>query len=177
MLEKGIKAPNFKLKDKDGNEVSLEDFLGKKVIVYFYPKDNTSGCTKEALNYKENYNKFIGENAVVIGISKDSQKSHEKFIEKYQLPFILLSDESLETIKAYDVWHEKKLYGKPYMGVVRTTYIIDEKGYIIDSDNKVNASTNAEDVLCTLKKLWIDKKIKFMLQKIYEMWYNSNVNL
>ena len=105
------------------------------------------------LNYKENYNKFIGENAVVIGISKDSQKSHEKFIEKYQLPFILLSDESLETIKAYDVWHEKKLYGKPYMGVVRTTYIIDEKGYIIDSDNKVNASTNAEDVLCTLKKL------------------------
>lgn len=153
MLTVGTKAPLFSLMDKDGNEISLQDFLGKKVILYFYPKDNTSGCTKEALNYKDNYEEFLKENAIVIGISKDSLKSHEKFSSKYELPFILLSDESLEVIKAYDVWHEKKLYGKPYMGVVRTTYIIDENGYIINSDDKVNASTNADDVLCTIRKL------------------------
>lgn len=150
MLQVGIKAPDFKLKDYREEEYSLSDFLGKKVVLYFYPKDNTSGCSKQAVGFKELYEKYQDKNVVIIGISKDSTKSHKKFIDKYELPFILLSDELLEVIKLYDVYHEKKLYGKPYMGVVRTTYVIDENGIIIDADDKVNAANNANDVYCKL---------------------------
>ena len=127
MLEKGIKAPDFTLPDKDGNMISLSDFLGKKVVLYFYPKDNTPGCTKQACAFAANFEKFKEIDAVVIGISKDSVSSHVKFAAKYDLPFILLSDAELSAIQGYDVWKEKKLYGKVSMGVVRTTYVIDEK--------------------------------------------------
>ena len=149
MLEIGKIAPDFLLKDMNGEEYSLKSFLGRKVVLYFYPKDNTSGCTKQALGFKENYEKFLSKGITVIGISKDSEKSHKNFIEKYQLPFLLLSDPELVAIKAYDVWHEKKLYGKPYMGVVRTTYVIDEKGIIVDANDKVKAESNANDLLCS----------------------------
>ena len=132
MLLSGSKAPDFILPNHEGKLYSLKDFLGKKVVLYFYPKDSTPGCTQQALGYKENYNKFIENDVVVIGISKDSIKSHKNFVQKNELPFILLSDPELETIKAYDVWQEKKLYGKVSMGVVRTTYIIDEDGMISD---------------------------------------------
>ena len=125
MLEVGVKAPNFKLQDKDGNEVSLSDFKNKKVVVYFYPRDNTPGCTKQACAFRDNYEEFQNKDVVVIGISKDSVKSHSNFAQKHELPFILLSDTELEAIQAYDVWQEKKLYGKVSMGVVRTTYIYD----------------------------------------------------
>ena len=147
MLETGIIAPEFILPDKDGNNVSLSDFLGKKVILYFYPKDNTPGCTKQACGFAANYSKFRELDAVVIGISKDSARSHQKFAEKYELPFIILSDTELEAIQAYDVWKEKKLYGKVSMGVVRTTYIIDENGIIEMVMPKVKPDTNAEDIL------------------------------
>lgn len=150
MLEIGKVAPDFLLKDMNGEEYSLKSFLGKKVVLYFYPKDSTSGCTKQALGFKENYDKFLSKGIVVIGISKDSEKSHKNFIEKYQLPFLLLSDPDLIAIKSYDVWHEKKLYGKPYMGVVRTTYVIDENGIIIDANDKVKAESNANDLICSL---------------------------
>lgn len=152
MLEVGSKAIEFQLPDSNNNLVKLDDFKGKRVVLYFYPKDNTSGCTQEALNYKDNYDEFINNNTVVIGISKDSSKSHFNFQTKYELPFILLSDESLSTIKAYDVWKEKKLYGKAYMGIKRTTYVIDENGTIIYADDKVVAKSDAEKVLCFLKK-------------------------
>ncbi len=152
MLLSGMKAPSFSLLDKDGKKHNLNDYLGKKIVLYFYPKDNTTGCTKQALGYKNNYSRFIEKDIIVIGISKDSVKSHKNFVEKYDLPFILLSDESLEVLKQYDVWHEKKLYGKTYMGVVRTTYIINEEGMIIYSDNKVKAESNALDVLKILNK-------------------------
>ncbi len=150
MLQIGMKAPDFKLLDKEGKEYTLNSFTNKKIVLYFYPKDNTPGCTLEALNYKDNYQAFLDNGYEVIGISKDSIKSHQKFACKYELPFILLSDESLEAIKAYDVWHEKKLYGKPYMGVVRTTYVIDENKQIIYADDKVNAKTDAQKVIDTL---------------------------
>lgn len=152
MLEVGSKAIEFQLPDSNNNLVKLDDFKGKRVVLYFYPKDNTSGCTQEALNYKENYDEFINNNTVIIGISKDSSKSHFNFQTKYELPFILLSDESLSAIKAYDVWKEKKLYGKTYMGIKRTTYVIDENGSIIYADDKVVAKSDAEKVLCFLKK-------------------------
>ena len=152
MLEVGSKATEFQLPDSNNNLVKLDDFKGKRVVLYFYPKDNTSGCTQEALNYKDNYDEFINNNTVVIGISKDSSKSHFNFQTKYELPFILLSDESLSTIEAYDVWKEKKLYGKAYMGIKRTTYVIDENGIIIYADDKVVAKSDAEKVLCFLKK-------------------------
>ena len=126
MLEAGVKAPEFKLQDKDGNLVSLSDFKNKKIVLYFYPRDNTPGCTKQACSFRDNYEEFKSKDVVVIGISKDSIKSHTNFAKKHDLPFILLSDPELEAIKAYDVWQEKKLYGKVSMGVVRTTYIIDE---------------------------------------------------
>ena len=150
MLKVGIKAPDFSLKDMNGKIYSLSDFLGQKVVLYFYPKDSTSGCTKQALGFKENYEKFLSKGIVVIGISKDSEKSHKNFIEKYELPFLLLSDPELIAIKGYDVWHEKKLYGKPYMGVVRTTYVIDENGIIVDANGKVKAESNANDLVCEL---------------------------
>lgn len=150
MLEVGTKAPLFSLPDKDGNIVNLEDFLGKKVIIYFYPKDNTPGCTKQANTYKEHYESFVQKDAIVIGISKDSVKSHLKFASKYELPFILLSDANLEVVNLYDVWKEKKLYGVTYMGVVRTTYLIDESGYIIRAEENVKPDKDALNMVCSL---------------------------
>ncbi len=151
MLEAGMKAPDFTLMDKDGNEISLSDFAGKKVILYFYPKDNTPGCTKQACAFAKSYDEFKSINAVVIGVSKDSVASHIKFAEKYELPFILLSDPELKAIEGYDVWKEKKLYGKVSMGVVRTTYVIDENGVIEKVMPKVKPDTNAQEILDYLK--------------------------
>ncbi len=150
MLEIGTKAPEFTLNDKDGNAVSLSDFLGKKVVLYFYPKDNTPGCTRQACAFAGLYDEFKNKNVEVIGISKDSEASHIKFAEKYNLPFILLADTSLEVIKAYGVWQEKKLYGKVSMGVVRATFVIDEKGNIERVMPKVKPDTNAEEILAAL---------------------------
>ena len=147
MLEAGMQAPAFTLADKDGRRVSLSDFLGKKVVLYFYPKDNTPGCTRQACAFAAAYSEFEQKNAVVIGISKDSVSSHEKFAEKYNLPFVLLSDPELQAIQAYGVWQEKKLYGKTSMGVVRTTFIIDEQCNIMKIMPKVKPDTNAADVL------------------------------
>ncbi|MBP3413668.1 MAG: thioredoxin-dependent thiol peroxidase [Clostridia bacterium] len=147
MLETGIKAPDFTLEDKDGNRVSLSDFLGKKVVLYFYPKDNTPGCTRQACAFAQSFDKFREKDVAVIGISKDNAASHRRFAEKYGLPFVILSDPELFAIKAYDVWQEKKLYGKVSMGVVRTTYIIDENGVIEKVMPKVKPDTNASDIL------------------------------
>ena len=147
MLKVGDVAPKFSLPDSYGNIVNLNDFLGKKVVLYFYPKDNTSGCTKQALAFKEN---FLSKGITVIGISKDSVKSHLKFVEKYELPFILLSNEELDVLKEYEVWGEKKLYGKAYMGILRTTYVINEEGLIEKVYEKVKPESNAEEVLCEL---------------------------
>ena len=147
MLLSGIKAPEFILPNENGELISLKDFLGKKIVLYFYPKTITPGCTQQALGYKDNYNKFKDKDIVVIGISKDSVKSHKNFKTKNDLPFILLSDENLDAISKYDVWHEKKMCGKAYMGVVRTTYIINEEGKIVYSDNQVKAKSNALDIL------------------------------
>ena len=152
MLEKGMKAPSFTLSDKDGNMISPADFAGRKIILYFYPKDNTPGCTRQACAFAANFEKFKETDAVVIGISKDSAASHRKFAEKYNLPFILLSDPDLQAIQAYDVWQEKKLYGKVSMGVVRTTYIIDENGVIEKVMPKVKPDTNAAEILEYLEK-------------------------
>ena len=150
MLDIGMKAPLFALPDKDGNVVSLSDFLGKKVVLYFYPKDNTPGCTRQACAFGENYEAFQAKNTVVIGISKDSTASHLRFAEKYHLPFILLSDPELQAIQAYGVWQEKKLYGKVNMGVVRSTYLIDEQGMIEKVMPKVKPDTNAGELLAYL---------------------------
>ena len=152
MLDIGTKAPDFTLSDKDGNQISLSDFLGRKVVVYFYPKDNTPGCTRQACAFAASYEQFKTADVAVIGISKDSAASHQKFADKYNLPFILLSDPDLEAIQAYDVWKEKKLYGKVSMGVVRTTYIIDENGIIEKVMPKVKPDTNAEEILSYLAK-------------------------
>ena len=146
-----MKAPDFALKDGKGNEVSLSSFLGKKVILYFYPKDNTPGCTRQACAFAGAYDQFKNIDAEVIGISKDSVASHEKFAAKYSLPFILLSDPELEAIKAYGVWQEKKLYGKLSFGVVRSTFIIDENGIIEKVMPKVKPDTNAEEILAYLR--------------------------
>lgn len=150
MLEIGMKAPDFKLKDKDGREVSLSELAGKKTVLYFYPKDNTPGCTRQACAFAGAYGEFEKRGVVVIGISKDSVASHQKFAEKYGLPFILLSDPELEAIKAYGVWQEKKLYGKVSMGVVRTTFVIDENGIIERVMPKVKPDTSAAEILQTL---------------------------
>lgn len=147
MLEAGIKAPDFTLNDKDGNQISLSAYLGKKVVLYFYPRDNTPGCTKEACAFAGAYEGFRRNDVVVIGVSKDSEASHRKFAEKYNLPFILVSDPELKAIQAYDVWQEKKLYGKVSMGVVRSTYIIDENGIIEKVYPKVKPDTNAAEIL------------------------------
>ena len=140
------KAIDFNLPDGQGKMHKLSDYLGKKVVLYFYPKDNTQGCTLQALGFKEYYEKFKEKNVEIIGISKDSVKSHDRFSCKYELPFTLLSDESTETIQAYGVWQEKKLYGKVYMGIVRTTFIIDEEGNIVKEMPKVTAKTNAKEI-------------------------------
>ena len=150
MLKIGMKAPEFTLSDKDGRAVSLSDFFGKKVVVYFYPKDNTSGCTRQACAFAGAYSEFQEKGVEVIGISKDSVASHVKFAEKYNLPFTILSDPELLAIKAYGVWQEKKLYGKVSMGVVRTTFIIDEMGKIEKIMPKVKPDTNAAEILAEL---------------------------
>ncbi len=150
MLKIGSKAKDFTLKNQNGEDITLSSFLGKKVILYFYPKDNTSGCTAQAIGFSQLKEEFKNKNAVIIGISKDTEKSHLNFATKYNLNFNLLADPELSVIKEYDVWHEKKLYGKTYFGIVRTTYIIDEFGTIIDAQEKVNASTNSKDTLCRL---------------------------
>ena len=147
MLEVGTKAPEFTLPDKDGNPVSLTDFAGKKVVLYFYPKDNTPGCTRQACAFAGAYEEFKKINAVVIGVSKDSAASHQKFAEKHGLPFILLSDPELTAIQAYGVWQEKKLYGKVSMGVVRSTFVINEDGMIEKAMPKVKPDTNAAEIL------------------------------
>ena len=147
MLEVGTKAPEFTLPDKDGNPVSLTDFAGKKVVLYFYLKDNTPGCTRQACAFAGAYEEFKKINVVVIGISKDSAASHQKFAEKHGLPFILLSDPELTAIQAYGVWQEKKLYGKVSMGVVRSTFVINENGMIEKVMPKVKPDTNATEIL------------------------------
>ena len=150
MLEVGMKAPDFTLPDKQGIPVSLSDFLGKRVVLYFYPKDNTPGCTRQACAFAQSYSRFEANNVVVIGISKDSAASHLKFAEKYELPFVLLSDPELQAIQAYGVWQEKKLYGKVSMGVVRSTYLINEQGVIEKVMPKVKPDTNANEILAYL---------------------------
>ena len=153
MLEIGTKAPAFTLPDKDGNMVSLTDFIGKKVVLYFYPKDNTPGCTKQACAFAGAYEGFRSKDIAVIGISKDSTASHQRFAEKYDLPFILLSDPDRQAIEGFDVWKEKKLYGKVSMGVVRTTYVIDEEGTIVWAKEKVKPDTNAAEILSWLEEI------------------------
>lgn len=147
MLEVGMKAPDFTLLDKDGKSVSLSDFLGKKVVLYFYPKDNTPGCTRQACAFAGAYSEFQKRGVEVIGVSKDSVASHVKFAEKHQLPFVLLADPERIAIEAYGVWQEKKMCGKVSMGVVRTTFLIDEEGRIADVMPKVKPDTNAAEVL------------------------------
>lgn len=151
MLEVGMKAPDFTLQDKDGNSVSLSDFAGKRVVLYFYPRDNTPGCSRQACAFAQNYEGFKSLDAEVIGISKDSVASHVKFVQKYDLPFVLLSDPELQAIQAYDVWQEKKMCGKVSMGVVRTTYVIDPNGMIEKVMPKVKPDTNAAEILAYLK--------------------------
>ena len=147
MLEVGTKAPDFTLPDQNGDMRSLSDYLGSKVVLYFYPKDMTSGCTKQACAFSDLYPQFREKGAVVLGVSKDSVASHKKFEEKYGLPFTILSDTEKEVIQMYDVWKEKKLYGKVSMGVVRTTYLIDEEGTIVKAFDKVKAKDNPEQML------------------------------
>ena len=150
MLEIGMKAPDFNLLDMGGNTVRLSDFQGKKIVLYFYPKDNTPGCTRQACAFAASYAQFKTQDVIVIGISKDSVASHQKFAQKYDLPFILLSDPELQAIQAYGVWQEKKLYGKVSMGVVRTTYIINEQGFVEKVMPKVKPDTNAAEILAYL---------------------------
>ena len=150
-LKEGDKAPDFKGINQEGKEISLNDFQGKKLILYFYPKDSTPGCTKQACGFAELYPQFMEKDAVVLGVSKDSVKSHKNFETKYGLPFTLLSDPEKEVIQAYDVWKEKKNYGKVSMGVVRTTYLIDEEGVIVKAMDKVKAAENPQQMLESLE--------------------------
>lgn len=152
MLEVGMKAPEFALKDKDGTVRTLSEFEGKKVIIYFYPKDDTPGCTRQACAFRDSYEVLQNLNAVIIGISKDSEASHVKFAEKYQLPFILLSDPELEAIQAYGVWQEKTNFGKKSFGVVRSTYVLDETGTVIKVFKRAKPDTNAEEIVAFLSK-------------------------
>lgn len=147
MLKAGDKAPDFSVFNDEGKEVSLKSLTGKKVVLYFYPKDDTSGCTAESCDFRDNIKQFEKNNTVVLGISKDSVKSHVKFKEKFDLPFPLLSDETLQMIKDYDVWKEKSMYGKKYMGIERTTFIIDEKGIIKEVFEKVKVPDHVKEVL------------------------------
>ena len=152
MLAIGTKAPDFTLPDQNGEMRSLRDYVGKKVILYFYSKDMTSGCTKQACGFGELYPQFTEKNAVILGVSKDTVSSHKKFEEKYGLPFILLSDTEKTVIAAYDAWKEKKLYGKVSMGTVRTTYLIDENGVIVSVHEKVSAAENPAQMLKELSE-------------------------
>ncbi len=147
MLEVGTKAPAFSLPDQDGNFHTLEEYRGKKVILYFYSRDNTAGCTKQACGFADLYPQFLEKGAVVLGVSKDTVASHKKFAEKYGLPFTILSDTEKEVIQAYDVWKEKTMYGKKVFGVVRTTYLIDEEGTIIKAFGRVKAAENPSKML------------------------------
>lgn len=151
MIQQGMKAPDFTLQDKDGNQVSLSQFLGRKVILYFYPRDNTPGCTVQACSFRDAYD-VLREKAVVIGVSKDGMGSHQKFAQKYQLPFLLLSDPQRQAIEAYGVWQEKKLYGKTSMGVARTTFLIDEDGVVEKVFQKVKPAENAREILEYLER-------------------------
>ena len=147
MLKTGMIAPDFTLPDQNGNEFTLSSYRGKKVILYFYPKDNTAGCTKQACGFAERHPAFFEKGAVILGVSKDTVASHKKFEEKYNLPYTLLSDTEKEVIQAYDVWKEKTMYGKKVMGVVRTTYLIDEDGVIVKAMDKVKAADNPQEML------------------------------
>lgn len=153
MLDIGKKAPAFSLPDFSGKKTSLKDFFGQNIVLYFYPKDMTSGCTKEACDFRDSFPNFSKLNAVIIGISVDSKESHKKFIDKYNLPFILLSDEKNDVVEKYGVWKEKSMYGKKYMGIERTTFIIDKEGKIRKIYNKVKVDGHAEDVLNTLMEI------------------------
>lgn len=150
MLEVGTKAPSLELPDQDGKIRTLKEFKGKKVILYFYSRDNTPGCTNQAVHYSLHADKFAEKGVVILGISKDTVASHKKFEQKHDLKITILADPELKAIKAYDVWQEKKNYGKVYMGVLRTTYLIDEKGIIVFANNKVKAATDAEKMLAML---------------------------
>ncbi len=150
MLKVGSKAPEFNLVADNGEKLSLKDYRGKKIVLYFYPKDMTSGCTTEACDLRDNIKKFDRKNAVVIGVSPDGTKSHVKFKDKYDLPFTLLSDESKMMLEDYGVWQEKSMYGKKYMGVVRTTFIIDEKGKIEKIFEKVKVERHVDEILANL---------------------------
>lgn len=145
-LKKGDKAPEFTLKDHLGNDHSLKDYLGKKVVLYFYPKDDTPGCTDEALQFKDLYEEFKENDVVILGISKDSEKSHQKFIDKYELPFLLLSDPEIEAINNYGVWALKNKFGKEYYGILRSTFIIDEEGIIKDVFLNVKVKNHGDEV-------------------------------
>jgi len=147
MLKEGTKAPDFSLPDQNGKLHSLSEYKGQRVILYFYPKDNTSGCTKQACGFAERYPQFREKGAIILGINKDTVASHKKFEEKYGLPFTLLSDTSLDVLKKYDVWKEKTNYGKVSMGIVRTTYLIDENGVIVRAMDKVKAAENPQEML------------------------------
>jgi len=147
MIQEGKKAPGFKLKDKEGKEHSLSDFLGKKVVLYFYPKDDTPGCTKEACDFRDNLETFEEKNAVIIGVSPDDGNSHEKFISKYELPFVLLSDPEKKVLEKYDAWGAKSMYGRTYMGVIRSTVLIDEEGKVIKHYPKVRVTNHIRDIL------------------------------
>ena len=147
MLEPGTKAPAFTLPDQNGKMHSLEDYRGKRVILYFYPKDNTSGCTKQACGFSDRYPQFTEKGVEILGVSKDTVESHKKFEEKYGLAFTLLADPERKVLEAYDVWKEKKNYGKTTFGVVRTTYVVDEKGVIVFANDKVKAAEDAEKML------------------------------
>lgn len=153
MLEVGTKVKDFMLKDNLGNETRLSDYLGKKIVLYFYPKNNTPGCNSQACGFRDNFNEYENEDIVVLGISKDDIGSHLNFKNKFDLPFKTLSDESLEVIKYFEAYGEKSMFGKKYMGILRITYIIDENGIIIHTMPKVSAKDNAKDVLKVLKKL------------------------
>ncbi len=153
MLQPGTKAPSFELPDQNGSLHTLEEYKGKKLILYFYPRDNTAGCTKQACGFSDRYPQFLEKGTVVVGISKDTVVSHKKFEEKNSLAFTILADPALDAILAYDVWHEKKMAGKAYMGVVRTTYLIDEDGIIIRANDKVKAAADPQTMLDMLSDL------------------------